>query len=411
MCRIYFASIDVSSPPINDDVLIYILFRSISPHLYDAQNCRLGPDRCTHKGCPETKRLLLHIKTCPLASSSPGGGGNVYGCKEKGCDSARKLLNHYKRCRDVRAQQAAQSKTAKPHVCLVCSLMARHAKTFVDSTCKKVSADVSKTERWRARIQQQQGQAKTVSFSFDSSSTPMRQSQSFDEMKTFDQSVDINVPSTIVPKPSAGILRSPSSQMMPPPPPRPPRAGIRAHQVPSEISKQLSSSAPATPSRFLASSPLFETPPSQHVLMQQRIEDVAASVAAPPFSSVEASALGKSYDSSRNHFPTSMVTRHEQQEQSQAASPRHRSDSLHFGELSLGEDIGTTAATSCSNLGTEPSSETTTQAQQQSEVSFGKRRSVSCDALTRLYEIREEEVLGDSGSEDGVFEMAEDDDA
>lgn len=145
--------------------------------------------------------------------------------------------------------------------------------------------------------------------------------------------------------------------------------------------------------------------------MQQRIEDVAASVAAPPFSSVEASALGKSYDSSRNHFPTSMVTRHEQQEQSQAASPRHRSDSLHFGELSLGEDIGTTSAPSFSNPGTEPSSETTTQAHQQSEVPFGKRRSVSCDALTRLYEIREEEVLGDSGSEDGVFEMAEDDDA
>jgi len=332
----------------------------------------------------------------------------VYGCKEKGCDSARKLLNHYKRCRDARAQQAAQSKTAKPHVCLVCSLMARHAKTFVDSTCKKVSADVSKTERWRARIQQQQqqGQSKTVSFS----STPMRQSTSFDEMKTFEQPDAINVPATIVPKPTTGILRSASSQMMPPPPPRPPRAG-RAHQVPSEISKQLSSSAPATPSHFLASSPLFETPPSQHVLMQQRIEDVAASVAAPPFSSVEASALGKSYDSSRNHFPASMATRHEQQEQSQTTSPRHRSDSLHFGELSLGEDIGTTAATSCSNLGTEPSSEATTQAQQQSEVPFGKRRSVSCDGLTRLYEIREEEVLGDSGSEDGVFEMAEDDDA
>lgn len=402
----YVSSIDVSSPQINDDVLIYILFRSISPHLYDAQNCRLGPDRCTHKGCPDTKRLLLHIKTCPLASSSPGGGGNVYGCKEKGCDSARKLLNHYKRCRDARAQQAAQSKTAKPRVCLVCSLMARHAKTFVDSTCKKVSADVSKTERWRARIQQQQGQSKTVSFS----STPMRQSTSFDEMKTFEQPDAINVPATIVPKPTTGILRSASSQMMPPPPPRPPRAG-RAHQVPSEISKQLSSSAPATPSHFLASSPLFETPPSQHVLMQQRIEDVAASVAAPPFSSVEASALGKSYDSSRNHFPASMATRHEQQEQSQTTSPRHRSDSLHFGELSLGEDIGTTAATSCSNLGTEPSSEGTTQAQQQSQVLFGKRRSVSCDGLTRLYEIREEEVLGDRGSEDGVFEMAEDDDA
>ena len=341
----------------------------------------------------------------------------MYGCKEKGCDSARKLLNHYKRCRDVRAQQAAQSKTktAKPHVCLVCSLMARHAKTFVDSTtCKKVSADVSKTERWRARIQQQQGQAKTVSFSFDSSNTIMRQSKSYDEMKTFDQSDDIHVPVTVVPKPTTGILRSSSSQMMPPPPPRPPRAG-RANQVPSEISKQLSSSAPATPSPFLASSPshgstVFETPPSHHVLMQQRIEEVAAWVAAPPLSSVEASALGKSYDSSRNHFPEAMVTRHEQQETA-STSPRRRSESLHFSELSLGDDAGTTSATSCPNLGTEPSSETTALAQQQTGERFGKRRSVSCDALTGLYEIREEEVLGDSGSEGGVFEMADDDDA
>ena len=68
----------------------------------NTQSCRLGPDRCPQRGCSDTKRLLLHIKTCSVA---PGGG---YGCTVKGCDSARKLLNHYKRCRDVRARQAAQ---------------------------------------------------------------------------------------------------------------------------------------------------------------------------------------------------------------------------------------------------------------------------------------------------------------
>ena len=402
------------------------------------QSCRLGPDRCPHRGCSDTKRLLLHIKTCSVA---PGGG---FGCTVKGCDSARKLLNHYKRCRDVRARQAAQQQkyNAKPHVCLVCSLMARHAKSFAESssTCKqkKVTTDITKTERWRARIQQQQQQqqqqqmeaqkrstdeqvSKSVSFSIDTfmRSTPtMRQSKSFDEMKTFDQA-DFNpssATSTVIPKPATGLSRSTSSQMMPPPPPRPPRGGAGPNDtttsgIPSEISSQLSTSAPAAPSPLLVSpshrtSPLsnttFETPPPQHVLRQHRIETVAASVAAPPFSSVKASAaLGKSYDSSRSYFPESMVTRHDQLEQeAKTSSPRRRSDSFHFSELSLHDDADTTSM----GIGINSNY----QGSLQDARRQGKRRSASCNELTTLCAtIREEESDMDD-SEGGVFEMTDD---
>ena len=403
----------------------------------NTQSCRLGPDRCPHRGCSDTKRLLLHIKTCSVA---PGGG---YGCAVKGCDSARKLLNHYKRCRDVRARQAAQQQktNAKPHVCLVCSLMARHAKSFAESssTCKqkKVTTDaITKTEKWRARIQQQQQQqqeaqkrsidqqiSKSVSFSFDTSTanapSSMRQSKSFDEMKTFDQT-DFNPPSAmpVIPKPAGGLSRSTSSQMMPPPPPRPPRGGPGASSsttgtgIPSEISNQLSTSAPASGQSLLVSpshrtsSPLssttFETPPPQHVLRQYRIETVAASVAAPPFSTVKGSAaLGKSYDSSRSYFPESMVARHDQLERQEAktSSPRRRSDSFHFSELSLQDDAGTSSMCMSS----------TYQGSLQDARCQGKRRSASCDALATLCAtIREEESDMDD-SEGGVFEMADDD--
>jgi hypothetical protein len=349
---------------------------------------------------------------------APGGG---YGCAERGCDSARKLLNHYKRCRDVRARQAAQLQKTNAkqdaHVCLVCSLMARHAKSmFADA---KVSTDVSKTERWRARIQQQQQQQqqhqpmtqrhrsgdqpkRSVSFSFDISTTsaPMRQSKSFDEMKTFDQAENSTNPPVIPNKPVGGLTRSSSSLAMPPPPPRPPKTGTNTSGIPSEISNQLSTSAPAAPSPLLltpsnrSSSPqmpttVFETPPSQHVLMQQRIETVAASVVAPPFSSVKASALGKSYDSSRSYFPETMVARHDEHDEQKEeqgttiTSPKRRSESFHFSDLSLQDD---------------------SLRQQGSVRTFGKRRSASCGTLTALCEtIREEEA--DLDSDDGVFEM------
>ncbi|KAI2513668.1 hypothetical protein MHU86_808 [Fragilaria crotonensis] len=72
--------------------------------LIHAQNCRMGGDRCPHKGCVEAKRVLLHLKTCP-------SGNNSCSCPSdyNGCHQSRKLLSHYQKCREVRAKQAVSS--------------------------------------------------------------------------------------------------------------------------------------------------------------------------------------------------------------------------------------------------------------------------------------------------------------
>lgn len=75
---------------------------------------------CRFKGCAEAKLILLHVKTC-AASSSEECPGRI-----KGCNQTRKLLAHYKRCREVRSR-------LPQHVCLVCSIMARKARTVLES--------------------------------------------------------------------------------------------------------------------------------------------------------------------------------------------------------------------------------------------------------------------------------------
>lgn len=95
--------------------------------LLHAKNCRLGVDRCSHPGCSEAKLMYLHHKTCSAQS--------VEACptQHKGCQDARKLLAHYRRCRDIRARQSqSPNGKSRQHVCLVCSLVARHAKFTLD---------------------------------------------------------------------------------------------------------------------------------------------------------------------------------------------------------------------------------------------------------------------------------------
>jgi hypothetical protein len=68
------------------------------------------------------------MKTC---SAGPGASCPT---QHKGCDDARKLLAHYRRCREIRARQTGQPAKAQQHVCLVCTLVARHAKGVLDRT-------------------------------------------------------------------------------------------------------------------------------------------------------------------------------------------------------------------------------------------------------------------------------------
>jgi hypothetical protein len=72
--------------------------------------------------------MYLHMKTC---TADPGVACPT---SQKGCNDARKLITHYRRCREIRARQAGQHPKHKvqQHLCLVCSLVARHAKGVLD---------------------------------------------------------------------------------------------------------------------------------------------------------------------------------------------------------------------------------------------------------------------------------------
>jgi len=401
-----------------------------------AQGCRLGPDRCPHRGCAETKRLLLHIKTCP---AGPG-----FSCPVRGCDSARKLLAHYRRCRDIRARQAA-GRCLKPpgqqqqHVCLVCSLMARHAKTLLDGSNKKVAvADVSKSERWRARrdaaiARHQQIQQQQLTQQLQPEQRGMGRSKSFEEVKTVQWAI---AEDQVMPEPppgSTGIPRTTSRQMMPPPPPRPPRGNTG-----TATATQLSTSAPTSPAPLSSmqgstvAATSFETPPPRDVLMQHKIEVVAASVAAPPLFTNEnanASALGKSYDSSRNYFPASLSSKYAATESQDTTHMRPRSESFQtassFSELSLmdsnptrqqGPSTTRSASSNCTNFHQAHGDEQLQGKTRASDVSM--RKSASCGTLMSFVDsggcttIEEEEAdetphpHESHESDGGVFEMA-----
>jgi len=133
--------------------------------LLHAKNCRQGVDRCSHLGCSEAKLMYLHHKTCPARSVDP--------CptQHKGCQDARKLLAHYRRCRDIRARQSQNpTATNKPqqHVCLVCSLVARHAKFTLDrnaSNATKVGSSGSSSSGTTSHY------IPSLNLSYDSSSS------------------------------------------------------------------------------------------------------------------------------------------------------------------------------------------------------------------------------------------------
>jgi len=245
------------------------------------QGCRLDPAQCPHVGCRETKLLLLHVKQCPA--------GPEFDCPEgvQGCQQARKLLAHYRRCSTIRARQAGPGrrivKQQTQHFCLVCSLVARHARTVLEG-----------------------GKAPSLCVSVDAKKLP--------EISQTHNAVGSVKPMPVLP-------RSTSVEMMPPPPPRPPQtlsaSTSNYHKMESRISSE-----PATPdqhqqtpwpSQSTQAVPLpvqdqqpsvYGSPPTTPQLMRRGIEAVA--VAAAPASlaggTTDPSMLGKSVDSSRGSF-------------------------------------------------------------------------------------------------------------
>ncbi|CAJ1914436.1 unnamed protein product [Cylindrotheca closterium] len=113
-------------PVVNNVELVITKAKKAATYLYTllhAKNCRLSADRCLHPGCAEAKLMYLHLKTC--------GAEGISCCSTeyKGCVDARKLLLHYRRCRDIRSRKASGQGSSEPHFCLVCSLVARNAKS------------------------------------------------------------------------------------------------------------------------------------------------------------------------------------------------------------------------------------------------------------------------------------------
>lgn len=220
--------------------------------LLEQQTCGLAGEQCPHSGCDDAKLILLHIKTCPVENCSE--------CPVhyKGCQQSRKLLDHYRKCRDMRARQAGtSSRRAQPHVCLVCSLVARQARNVLDGT--KASTTSPLTVAHKA--------ASGSRFSLKQPPTDT---------------------SVVVPKLDAGETK----KDMPPPPPRAPN-GSEPLPIPTTASGSDDDDMNTCVS-----------PPSSYQLKRPGLAALAAA-ASPSMeqdASKDLSTLGKSLDSSKISF-------------------------------------------------------------------------------------------------------------
>jgi hypothetical protein len=229
---------------------------------------------CPHSGCGETKKVLLHIKSCPSAFDELPCPTNV-----QGCHSVRKLLGHYKACREMRRQQhrgrspfSKASERQQQHQCLVCSLVARHARNVLEGG-KGPMASVKGSSAAKGAVSVtipaklvQSVQALKLNTSEPGVSASLQTQESGTQM--FPQ---------IRPKPKQGIERTESMLLMPPPPPRTPLSSKK-----QDVSD------------------LFGTPPSMNQLSHPGMVSAANATFPAPLvgAATNPSLLGKSVDSS-----------------------------------------------------------------------------------------------------------------
>ncbi|KAL7472181.1 hypothetical protein ACHAXS_012512 [Conticribra weissflogii] len=202
-----------------------------------AQSCHLPQDQCPYTNCSETKLILAHVKNCPAGPNFPCPS------KCKGCNETRKLLTHYRRCKDMRMKQVGTGRrgtsNSSQQSCLVCSLMARHAKVMMEKH----------HEHLLQQKQQQKQQVAveyccTVGSVYHTVGTPRFGSPRISLSSSSDGKFNVekgfaSIPnskvisstiaastkdcsSSIRPSPAKKkVERSPSMLLMPPPPPRP----------------------------------------------------------------------------------------------------------------------------------------------------------------------------------------------
>lgn len=217
--------------------------------LLHAQTCSLL-DQCTYVGCREAKLIHLHLKTCQ-ASMSPTSSSTTSSCptNHHGCDQARKLLSHYRRCRVMRIAKARNSamiglngsssslQQQQRRSCLICSLVARQAKTVLDVVTSKnenpSSASnfhsssikgVSKGYNYKKKVSTYgNSEDGTVSFVHDQSLLGTSNTLKMENKKKFifdDHYSEYCNDTTIITKTNTDHDDPTPSLMMPPPPPR-----------------------------------------------------------------------------------------------------------------------------------------------------------------------------------------------
>ena len=141
----------------------------------------------------------------------------AFGCpsNHRGCDQGRKLLAHYKRCKTIRAKQLGQSSLrregAQPHVCLVCNLVARQARSVLDRPKSAASSHHSNHNHNNSK----DGSSRTPAPSPAASSTAVRKTSSRRIISSF----MLDSSNRVVEIPTHALMPS-SPKMMPPPPPR-----------------------------------------------------------------------------------------------------------------------------------------------------------------------------------------------
>lgn len=178
-----------------------------TPH----KNCRLS--NCPHRGCTDTKPLLLHVKICTAGPNFP--------CPTnyKGCNEARKLMAHYCKCKDVRSRQQQAIglvgrqllRAADQGSCLVCSLMARYARSMMERTAA-ISHDNNNNLCSQLKIGPSTATATTTA----ATTTTTITSSIMDGKVITDENGLVNFATHHPFHPK----RTPSMTLMPPPPPR-----------------------------------------------------------------------------------------------------------------------------------------------------------------------------------------------
>lgn len=206
--------------------------------LLPSQSCRLGVNSCQLRGCSEAKLVLLHIKTCPATA------GRECPANHNGCTQARKLLAHYDTCREIRIRKPA----GDHHVCLVCSLVARHARIVLNGDNNNGISH----------------QSNTAAAAAANGSSGVRRAR----FASYDDESSNNTTTKVAPVAPAGDGAPPATitpgieAVMPPPPPRNPLIAAKATvSAAIELSSTSVLSATTATSSLALVPALCESPP------------------------------------------------------------------------------------------------------------------------------------------------------